>query len=228
MTVNGRPGQVGIELRRPSGHPWRMQPWIEGTVEHLYAEAGFDTRLGATPLRLARGLLGAGRVSTVHAGALTGDATLAWVHGEARIYLRSRLPLARRNFAVVHELAEWQLQREDYRGEDREEIADALAAALLAPRQQFLACLRENGIRFPLLARRFATTESLVALRLGEATGEPLALIAHRVRVRGEDWGWPPEGELRVLASGRPPEGMRKARLKDDRARVVLQAIGCP
>ena len=226
MSVYVSPPAIGFELRELFGHYLRMQAWIEGTVEQLYGEAGLDYRVGASPVKLARELLGVGSVVTVHASALPGDAELVLLQGKPRIYVRSLLSAQRRNFAVLHELAEWQLQREDYRGEDREDVADALAAALLAPRQRFLSVLRENGTRFPLLAQRFVSTESLVALRLGEATGEPIALIANRVRVRGQEWVWPCECELRRAASGRAPLGIRKARLKDARGRVVLMCSG--
>ena len=203
-----------------------MRAWIEGIVEQIYDEAGFDTRVGACPLRLARALLGPGTVCTVDAtAALPGDAALVRLRGESRIYVRSRLPVTRRNFAVLHELAEWHLEREDYQDEDREDVADALAAGLLIPRQLFLRALRDDGSKFPSLARRFATTESLVALRLGEVTGEPLALVAPRLRVRGKDWSWPPEEKLRQVARRRAPRGIRKMRLNDDRRRVALSPV---
>lgn len=100
-------------------------------------------------------------------------------------------------------------------------MADALAAALLAPRQQFLRALGEDGYRLPILARRFETTESCVALRAGEVTGEPMALVAPRsVRVRGAEWTWPTERELR---RGSLP-GVRKVSLRTERPRFVLRA----
>lgn len=72
------------------------------------------------------------------------------------------------------------------------------------------------------LAAAFETTESLAALRLGEVTGQPIALVARQVRVRGDDWAWPPEADLRRARRGPPPRGLVKVQLRE-RGRVVLK-----
>jgi hypothetical protein len=199
-----------------------MQPWIEGTVDQLYKEAGVECGVAVSPMRLVHGLLGYGTVRRVHASALPGDAALVRVHQERRIYVRACLARHRRDFAVLHELAEWHLEREDYQGSDREDVADALAAALLTPRRSFAAALRHHGPSFPKLAQHFKSTESLVALRYGEVTLEPLALVAKRVRVRGQGWVWPSEYELQRVARGQKSSGIRSIRLHDDTRRVAL------
>lgn len=196
---------------------------VEGTAEALYAEAGFDPREPAAPVRLARALLGPRSVFSVHASSLPGDACLVRLEEQYRIYVRARLEPRRRRFAVLHELAEWHLHRVGFQGQDIESVADALAAALLAPRQQFLRALTATGYRLPILARHFEATESCVALRAGEVTGEPMALIAPlTVRVRGADWSWPTEPELRVVSRGKIP-GVRKVSLRSQPPRVVLR-----
>lgn len=195
---------------------------LEGTAAALYRAAGYDDGEPAPVVALATRLLGPGCVQRVHAGALPGDAALVTVHGERRIYVRRGLPPVRLRFAVAHELAHWALG-ECAPGAELEARCDALAACLVAPRRAFLRALRETD-RYHELAGRFATTESCVALRLGEVSGAPTALVAPScVRVRGEAYGWPGETELRALASKPRVPGLRKARLRDDRRRVAMR-----
>jgi hypothetical protein len=72
------------------------------------------------------------------------------------------------------------------------------------------------------LAAQFEATESLVALRVGEATGEPIALVARSVRVRGEPWEWRPEPALRRALRGDAPKGLVKVPMSE-RGRVMLR-----
>lgn len=209
----------------PRAHDRRMDCGdLELLVERLYACASCSPTEAVPPGRLVRALLGEGRVIVVHAGALRGDGALVRVMGEDRIYIRSRLSPERKRWAVAHELAEWSLAREGYREPDVEETANYLAGAIIAPRRRFLHALRERGERFSDLAHDLIVTESCAALRFGETTGIPLALIAHTVRVRGELFGWPSEAQVRALATGALPRGLRRSRLRDELGRVVIRA----
>src|SRR5690606_30327780 len=99
---------------------------------------------------------------------------LAVVEGERRIYVRRGLSAARQRFAVAHELAHWALGL--LSGSEAEARCDALAACLVAPRRAFQRALRDTDC-YGELAELFGSTESCVALRLGEVTGEPVALV---------------------------------------------------
>jgi len=191
------------------------------TLEEIEGEAALmvgDTSEAPRVLALARRVLGgAGTVLTVHARALPGDAALATVNGERRIYLRSGLSPLRQRWAVAHELGHLALEL-DSSTRENEDACDAFAAALLLPRRAFQVALRETGVSYTKLAQWFVTTESCAALRLGEVTDVPLALVApSRTRVRGAEFGWPLE-----LRAGRIP-GVRRATLRDDRRRVALR-----
>jgi hypothetical protein len=197
-----------------------------GDIERLAADLIGRSRLDGTapisPLTLAEKLLGPGAIRRVPPRCLPAGAALVRVHGDWRIYLASDLPPKPLRFAVCHELAHWALG-DAATGSELERLCDALAAALLAPREAFLRVLRDTGPRLPALARRFETTETCVALRLGETTGAPLALVAPSVvRVRGAGFAWPSEREIRALAQRARLPGLRKARLRDDPARVAL------
>ena len=194
---------------------------IEGTAQSLYRKAGLEPSDIVSPLTLVTSLLGPNTVRLVHAAALPGGAALARVGQEWRIYVRQFLPPQQKRFVLLHELAHWAL------GVTAEEATcDALAAALLLPRPAFLQVLRRQGHRLPALAEKFGTTESCVALRIAETTDEPTALVTPRsVRVRGAEFGWPTEGELRQIARGSTP-GIRKAVLRDDPRRTLLKGAG--
>lgn len=156
-----------------------------------------DTSDPVDPVVIAEGLLGAGCVRAVRASALPGAAALVVVNGQRRIYVRERLPEARRAWLIGHEIGHLLL------GADAPEFAcDYLGAALLAPRRAVTLALRVVGTDWTELARIFGSSQTLAALRASEVSGLPLALVAPgRVRVRGEPWAWPEtEGGIRMLA----------------------------
>lgn len=195
---------------------------IEGDATWLYRRAGVDPGTPAPLLWLATELLGPGRVIAAPSLREPGGACLVRVNGQARIYYRQRMPPVLRDFAVGHELAHWLLADRIVGERDTEDACDYLAAALIAPRVAFLKAVQRHGARFTRLAKAFATSESLVALRYGETTLEPLALVAPRsVRVRGAEYSWPAEAELRAAG---PRPGLRKAVLRDERRRSAFRA----
>jgi hypothetical protein len=191
---------------------------IEGEAALLLRQGGQDDGGPPRVLELARAILGRGGVEAVPHRALPGDGCLAVVQGERRIYVRTGLEPVRLRWVVAHELGHLALGL-DSSSRDNEDACDAFAAALLLPRRAYQAALREVGVSYTKLARWFVTTESCAALRLGEVTDVPLALVAPaRVRTRGADFAWPAE-----LVAGRIP-GVRRATLRDDRRRVVMRA----
>lgn len=192
---------------------------IEGTAELLLRAAGLTSTEPPNPDQMAERLLGsAARPVPPHI--LRRDGALARVGADWCIFLRADIPEARRRFAILHELSHWAIGTGA-----TEEQCDALAAAMLAPRAAFLAALRAHGAMLPRLARYFRTSESCIALRLGEATDKPLALITPMsVRLRGAPYEWPADTKLRELATRPALKGLRKAVLRDDRTRAMLVA----
>lgn len=198
---------------------------FDGIAESLYRSAKLDPAEPCSPLRLATTLLGERCVRSVPPRALPGDACLARINSSWRIYLSSAATPERSRFAVCHELAHWALGIGSESDAD-EQVCDALAACLIAPRAAFAAALTRTGEAFRPLARSFVCTESCMALRVGEVTGKSLALVTPlNVRVRGTSWSWPPETELRRIAGARTSlPGIRRARLRDDPRRIVVRA----
>ena len=76
------------------------------------------------------------------------------------------------------------------------------------------------------LADVFRTTQSLVALRWGESTARPLALVRPGlVRVRNvREFAWPPDTVVQKWARVRPPTSLERTTLTDDRRRILLVA----
>lgn len=213
-----------LAARRPQRfHSPMDAALLEGMADALYLEAGEDPADAVSPVRLARALLGADGITVVPRHALCGDtAMLVRVNDRWRIVVRRDVVDAELGHTIAHELAHWALRRE---GEpDTEEACDYLAAALVAPSRAFRSAMRDHGTDLAALADDFRTTQSLVALRWGESHGVPLALVRPGlVRVRGQlEFVWPDEGTIARWANGRPPRGVAKTRLTDDRRRVVL------
>ena len=183
----------------------------------LYLRADCDLSNPPGPTQLARRLLGPQAVQE-HAGI---RAPAVYVRALGVIWVRPGLSAVRRCFGVAHELAEWHLSA--YAGEDREDVCDTLAASLIAPAPAFRAVLHDVGRSLPDLARAFVTTQSIVALRLGEVTGSPLALVTpRRVIVRGDAWCWP--RDVRRLAAGVLPREVERLPVTDASRRVALVA----
>lgn len=198
---------------------------LEGIAEALLREGGQEDDQAPRLGQLVTALLGPGAVEYAPIS-LRGDGALVRIHDDWRIYVRRRLPLERRAFAISHELAEWWLRvRERYQGEDVEHAANYIAAAILSPRRAFRLALEDYGHEFAELARAFRVTETHVALREAELARLPRAVVSPAlVRVRGpEAWVWPDEAVVRRWARG-GARGVRKVRLTDDPRRVVLDA----
>jgi hypothetical protein len=146
------------------------------------------------------------------------------LHGKPAICIRSTLPRAAFRWAVLHELAEWHLQRIGYRGENVEQMAELVTACLVVPRAAFTARLRELGERWDQLAIGFDTSQTCVALRFLEVRDVPGAVDAPtQIRARGPARGWQSDETIRRLVRTEAlPIGLRKTRLTDDRRRVLL------
>ena len=196
---------------------------LEGIAEAVLREGGEEDDVAPRLARLVTTLLGEGAVEYAPIR-LPGDGALIRIHDRWRIYVKRGLPIERRAFAISHELAEWWLRvREKYVGEDIEDAANYIGAAIMTPRRAFYAALRHYGHDFGELAGAFRTSETHVALREAELAHLPRAVISPAlVRVRGpEEWVWPEEAIVRRWARA-PAPGLRKVRLTDDPRRVVI------
>lgn len=196
---------------------------LEGLAIATYERAGIDPAKPVSPLRVARKLLGDDAI--VRPPSMLGPpAALIAIDGERRIAVKRSVPIEYARFFVGHELGHLVLEREGYVGDDVEVCCDYFAAALIAPRPAVFGLQRAFGFDLPEIARAAGSTQTWAALRCAEVLRLPLAVIAATVRVRGpEEWIWPEEETLRRWAR-RPPSGLAKTTLTDDRRRVVLVA----
>jgi predicted transcriptional regulator len=216
--------------RDPFGWPLRRRSSrmlideAEDVAARLLHRAGYDLDDAPGPVRIAHGLgVEILRVAPEE----------CWGRGEAArdcdlIYVRAGLAPEELAFTIAHEVMEWHLARAPHplaHGPQKEAFCDIGAAALLAPRRAFYEDARHHGPDLSRLGRRYGITQSCAALRYGEVTGAPTALVAPMtVRLRGLPWGWPPRAQMRRLACLPAMPGMIRTRLGDDRARVALVA----
>lgn len=199
--------------------------FAEGEALEIYREAGCDPASPVSPEELARGLLGAAGILE-QAQPIT---SAAWCNAHSRLLLRPGVAGTRRSWLLAHELAERHLSRLNYRGADVEAFANRIAASLIAPAPAVRLALRALGQDYAALAEVFDTTQSVMALRIGEVTGQPTALVTRtRVHIRGDEWCWPDEAELRAILA-RPansflPAKTRLLRLQDSFNRLFVSA----
>lgn len=201
------------------------QAECEGIATAAYRDAGLEDRR-PNVVHLARALLGPDAIER-GPRPITSPAVLVSRQGRWRIVLAHSLPREEALFAIGHELGHLLLRRYGVVCDDEERAADYVGAALLAPRQDFLAARQAIGDDLPALAKIFSMTQTAAALRLGEVCRIPLAVVAPQtVRVRGpEEWAWPEKATLRAWARQyATPPGLWRVRLTDDPRRVVLGA----
>jgi hypothetical protein len=194
----------------------------EGDADTLRRMAGLGADEVASPLWIARKLLGADAVRDVP---MVGRyATLARVGDRRVIAVNPRLADATYQWAIGHELGHW-IRGTGHGERDCEEAAcHYVAAALLMPRAAFLGAYRRRGhdaSSVHQLALAFGVTDTSAALRIGETDGRPVAVVApHRIFARG-DAEWPEEAAIRTWAKRGNPS-LSRVRLVDDCARVAL------
>ena len=202
-----------------------MADVAEKLAREVYRAAGRPDTKPADPVELARRILGEDAV--IVARQLSSEGYLVPIAGRWRIVVRRGLTRRRLAHVVGHELGHWVCQQAGV--VDDEDRCDAIGAAIVAPAPAFRSVLARRPPRLRDLAWAFSTSESLVALRYAEVTGEALALVTpDRVRLRG-GYDWPPENELRELARSGGRGELRAVRLRDDPRRVVLTtaSISC-
>jgi len=211
----------------------------------LYRLAGESPLNPPGPAALAEALLGKGGLQVVPAKCLVGDSLLSPVpqrsvhgilNGRAGSYtlrVRDGLSPARAGFVIGYELAWWQQQT--FRGnpvrspEGLEQHLQLVAGAIVAPRQAMLRVFEKLTGRpprqaLPAVAKAFATSQMCAALRIGEVTGHPVAIVTpNGVMVRGHEFDWPAENEFHRLVK-QQNAGVSRVRLTDMRAGVALFA----
>lgn len=191
---------------------------LECIVERIYREAGAGPDDVWRPSRIARALFGPDVLYLVPD--VPGHAQLTRMHGGPVIAVRKGLSPAYRDHAIAHELGHWALELEGVpHDEHTENACDFIGAALITRRRPFARVARHD---YRQLALDFRTTETLVALRVGEVLNEPVAVVSpHLVRARGE--GWRSLQTIRLYAH-ETPAGLVKVRLHDEPQRVALHA----
>ena len=118
---------------------------VHGIADDLLVRAGFDLTDAPGARRIAEALHGPGCIFRLPRSLARAVAWSAVVQGRPRIYLATGLAPEERNHLIGHETAELELRRLGYDGADIEDAADAIGAALVAPRRAFAAVVRDVG-----------------------------------------------------------------------------------
>jgi len=199
---------------------------VEDVAAQVYEMAGADPDDPPGPVALADAI--GIEIRPAKARSLWGDAELCRVNASHVIYVPPRLPPARLGYAIAHELAELVLKLREMREDGIEQLANAAATAILAPRRLFIHQLKITRDDIAIVARCFVATESAIALRIGEARGDAIALVSPKlVRLRGGEFVWPAANEIRKLARAKVlPFPLTRTKLTDEDGRVVLRATG--
>ena len=162
----------------------------EADAEQLQRMAGAFAEEGIRTRELARRL----EVEIVRAFgirlAMRREAELSRIRGRWTIHLFQKMTPEREAWIIGHELGHYLFRVRGSRPANEERRADAIGAALVAPRALFGAAAKRIGHRVHLLAQMFETTQSLALLRIGEVTGRPVLLLRSEPVARGAPFEW--------------------------------------
>jgi Zn-dependent peptidase ImmA (M78 family) len=194
---------LAFQMCKPDSH-LEHEAFERAAIE-MHRLAGMDPEKLNCPVRLARG----SGVRVLDAGdtPMPGDGFCVSPGYTSLIFVNARLSRKRIAFAVAHELAEVELTRLGYDDPDREEAADRFGAAILLPRPAVIVALRSQRWRgVQDFASRLGVSSVCAALRLGEVTTDPVAVVDKgRAVTRGVDrWPEPPAklAKCRTLPPG--------------------------
>ncbi len=154
------------------------------------------------------------------------DGETITIHGQRIIAIRRKLTPTRRQWVVAHEIGEAHLLRLDYRQDDVELCADALAGALLMPWASFREAARAGGSDLEQLAEDHMCDQTATAMRLAETAVVEAVVVVTPAKVYARalaEFVLPDEKELRRASrTGHP--GMTRVQITDSRKRVALIA----
>jgi hypothetical protein len=193
---------------------------LETLAVTMLQEAGMGLSEPVCVVALVKRIVGEDALRFAPEGVLPGNGSLVRVGTQWRIYLRQSAPDHLKRFVALHEVAHYVLGPSA-----TEQECDQLAAAVLLPRPAFLREHLDNHRRISTIARGYGSDETCAWLRRAELLGEALAVVGpRRVLSRGAlTPHWLPSQELRQLADAPRTRGLRKSRLTDDPARIVLR-----
>lgn len=135
------------------------------------------------------------------------------------------------NFAVAHELAEWGLRdllRYDGPHAEKEQAANYVAAALLAPRPTVRRAYTHFGENLRTLAKAFGLSQTSAQLRLAEVEGDERAVVTKTGNVILRTQGAFPWADVPIVGVAQGKErwkGLAKAKLRGgiDEGRVAIR-----
>lgn len=203
-----------------------LDPWdAEGWQRFIFLSAGVDPDAACGARTIAEQTPGLDGVYTSRGLKLPGDAALFRSGETFHVALRSGISTERKRFAVFHEVAEFWLRGVVH--PDIEHCCNAIAGACTMPRAAFYSALREIGDDPHALAERFTVTPTSAALRIGEVTQLPLAVVTPSYMwIRGREWNWPDEAGIRTEARRRIVRpGLRKILLENRRVALAASDI---
>lgn len=155
----------------------------EGTARYLYERAGFEYKNEVLPSLIAERLYGSGCVRVVAHSARLAEVTTHGGRVRIAVAARAREP----EWLIGHELAHLAEGTRHARGGETEARCDLVGACLLMPPWSFRQALSRFGEDYVALAENFGTSETAVALRVGEVLGEGRVVVTpHTVLARGE------------------------------------------
>lgn len=186
---------------------------LDERVEQLYSLARAGKCDVWRPSRVACAIFGPHAIALV-----PHQAQLGRLVGR-RIYVRAGLPTQIEEWIIGHELGHYALSLTGREGLEAE--CDYIGAAIQMRRSIFAARMREVRHDFRTLAIDFATTQTSAAMRVGEISNRPIAVLTPtRVYTRGELAGMAAEHVRRLSAA---PD-VRKTELTDAPHRTALDA----
>lgn len=195
----------------------------EGCARSIKLDAGFDPNEECSIRWLAERTPKIAGIYTGRGLKLATDAELFSMNGERWIARRSGIPMERVKWGVAHELGEHHLEGQVR--SDIEAMCNAIAGCLIMPRIPFAKSVRELEGDPHALAERFGVTVTAAAIRIGEVTDLPTAVMTPSwMWIRGREY-FPTNTALIRCEAMHPRPGLRKVLLEPRRQALFADAV---
>jgi hypothetical protein len=173
---------------------------VNEAVEDIYQITGFDLIHPPSMLELAVSYVGEENVHLVKwPHAFAPGESIRSRKGDG-IWLDGSWSLERKTFGFAYEIGDAWLRHHQIADREREPLANAIAAALIAPERVVRLAVGVLGPNPTVMASIFRCTETWAALRMAEALNRPMAVVtSFHVYIRGASFKWGSEEAIRKL-----------------------------
>jgi hypothetical protein len=203
-------------------HDGRMtyEPWeLEGLANSVFRVTGIDPATAPSPAEIVKAHPD---IQVEYVMRASRPARFGYIRGVPTMRILNTAPALARAWFIAHELGEIVLHRAGADDEAVEQLADNVAACIIAPTVAVRTIRNRYDLDFEHAARRLRLSQTILALRYGEIWGGLVIVLERsRVKTRG-GFEIPSERDLRRIAAAGGGDGLTVIPVTDAPGRMLL------